>query len=274
MWCLGRLACVSIFLAGFIFSAAGSAWAGAWTQREGEGMLIVTTARRVAPVGGLTGGPVSSDTNISQMYLEYGLFDGLTIGAKSYVELSSTDLNGSSAAFGGFVRKRVWQDGQGGVGSVQFGYAHPIESLLGGSFTVADPGAVPEAHLAGLYGRGWADNAANRWGSAFISTGAAYHLRGEGTADDLRFEATAGYAPWRRLMGMISLYGLTPLGEGTSASLKVAPSIAYTMWPWLDRNEKKPRGPVKPNTIQLGISYDLLNQNDGLGVSISVWRRF
>jgi len=76
------------------------------------------------------------------------------------------------------------------------------------------------------------------------------------------------------LMGMVSVYGLAPLGEGTDPSLKVAPSIAFTMWPWIGRNEKKPRGPVRPNTIQLGVSYDLLNRDDGLGLSISVWRPF
>ena len=237
---------------------------------KGEGLVIVTTARRVAPMGALTGGPISSDTNISQIYLEYGLFDGLTIGAKSYIELSTTDLTDSSASLGGFVRKRVWQDGRGGVASAQFGYAHPIDSLLGSAFATSEPGAVPEAHLAGLYGRGWAGD----WGSAFISTGAAYHLRREGTTDDLRFELTTGYAPWRRFMGMVSFYGLTPLGKGTDPSLKVAPSIAFTMWPWIGRNEKKPRGPVHPTTIQLGVSYDLLKPDDGLGLSISIWRRF
>lgn len=270
MRCMGRLAWLSVFLVGFSLSAAGPACAGAWTQARGEGLAIVTTARRVAPIGALTGGPISRDTNISQIYLEYGLLDGLTIGAKSYIELSTTDLNGSSASLGGFVRKRVWQDGRGGVGSVQFGYAHPIESLLGSVFAQSEPGAVPEAHLAGLYGRGWAGD----WGRAFISTGAAYHLRREGTADDLRFEFTTGYAPWRRFMGMVSFYGLTPLGEGTDPSLKVAPSIAFTMWPWIGRNEKKPRGPVHPNTIQFGVSYDVLNRDDGLGLSISIWRPF
>ncbi len=81
MRCLGRLAWLSVFLVGSSISAVGPAFAGAWTQAKGEGLAIVTTARRVAPMGALTGGPISSDTNISQVYLEYGLFDGLTIGA-------------------------------------------------------------------------------------------------------------------------------------------------------------------------------------------------
>lgn len=270
MWCLGRQACVGFGGILCALTIADSASAGAWTRPEGEGMAIVTTGRRVAPMGGLTGGPVSSDTGISQIYLEYGLIEGLTIGAKSYIEISSTDISGSSAAVGGFIRKRVWQDDQGGVGSIQLGYSHPIESLLGATFELSEPGAVPEANIAALYGHGWAGD----WGSAFLSTGAAYHLRGEGTADDLRVELTGGYAPWRRVMGIVSLYGLAPLGPGTDASLKIAPSIAYTMWPWLERNEKKPIGPVRPNSIQLGVSYDLLNGSDGLGVSISMWRPF
>ncbi len=81
MRCSGRLACVSVLLVGLSLSATGPACAGAWTQAKGEGLAIVTTGRRVAPVGALTGGPISRDTNISQIYIEYGLFDGLTIGA-------------------------------------------------------------------------------------------------------------------------------------------------------------------------------------------------
>ena len=49
MRCLGRLACVSVFLVGFVLSAAGPACAGAWTQAKGEGLAITTTARRVGP---------------------------------------------------------------------------------------------------------------------------------------------------------------------------------------------------------------------------------
>ena len=111
------------------------------------------------------GGVADRAANINQTYLEYGISDELTLGAKIYIELSTTDLDRSSAAAGAFLRKRIWQDGQGGVASVQGGYAHPIESLIGGFFTLADPGAVPDAHLAGLYGRGWGDV----WSGGFIS---------------------------------------------------------------------------------------------------------
>jgi hypothetical protein len=267
---LGRSACVSVLSAAVLLCTGFPALAGAWTRAEGEGQVILTTARRMAPAGSIFSGVPDRDTNISQIYLEYGLLDGLTIGAKVYVELSTTDLDRSSAALGGFLRKRVWQDGMGSVASVEAGYAHPVESLLGRTFSVADPGAVPEAHLAGLYGHGWGD----AWSGAFVSTGAGYHWRGDGLADELRAEATAGYRPWRRVTGTVSLFGLAPLAGGSDPSLKIAPSVAYTLWPHIRRNDKKPEGPVRPNTVQLGVSYDLLNPGDGLGLSISIWRSF
>jgi hypothetical protein len=176
--------------------------AGAWTREKGDGQAIVTTARRMAPAGSMFGGAPNRDTTISQVYAEYGLLDGLTLGAKLYIELSTTDLDRSSAAFGGFLRKRLWQGG-GSVVSAEAGDAHPIDQWLGTAFEAADPGAVPEAHLAGFYGHGWGDV----WSGAFVSTGAGYQWRGGGQADDLRAEVTAGYKPTRRVMGMLSLYG-------------------------------------------------------------------
>lgn len=46
------------------------------------------------------------------------------------------------------------------------------------------------------------------------------------------------------------------------------------MWPFVKRNQKKPTDPVHPGTIQLGVSYDLLQPQEGLGAWISIWRHF
>ena len=263
----GRWLCTCLCLTAPALGPVGDARAGAWTRAAGEGILIATAARRASPISALTGGPVDEEANVSQMYLEYGLVEGLTVGGKLYLELSASDLEASSASLGGFVRKRLWQDGHGGVASVEGGYAHPVESLIGQGLELADPGAVPEAHLAGLYGRGWGGD----WGNAFLSTGTAYHWRGEGLADEIRYEVTGGYAPWENWMGIVSLYGLQPLGEGTDASLKVVPSIAYTF----PREEPEDgEDPGEPRTVQLGVSYDLLNRDNGLGISLSIWQPF
>ena len=64
-----------------------------------------------------------------------------------------------------------------------------------------------------------------------------------------------------------------PLGDG-DASLKLAPSVALTMWPFLGPNDKKPAEFAHPNTVQLGAVYDVLNPGDGLALNVSVWSRF
>lgn len=264
MGCLGRAAGLRIATVLLALLDPASAAAGAWTRPPGEGLLIATSGRRTAPVGALTGGPADTDANISQLYAEYGLIEGLTVGAKLYLELSTSEFEASQASLGGFVRKRLWHDGHGGVASVQAGYAHPIEEWVGNGLEFADPGAVPEAHLSGLYGRGWG----GEWGNAFLSTGVGYQWRSDGLADEIRAELTGGYAPWRGWMGILSLYALYPLSEGTDDSLKLAPSIAYTFPPGEEEDAPPPR------TIQLGVSYDLLNGDDGLGVLLSVWQPF
>ncbi len=267
---LGRWTCAALSVAGLALPPAGPALAGAWTRTAGEGLAIVTAARRVAPITSLAGGPIDADANVTQVYVEYGLVEGLTAGAKLYVELSASDLETSSASLGGFLRKRIWQDGHGGVASVQGGYAHPVESVIGQGLELADPGAAPEAHFAGLYGRGWEGN----WGNAFVSTGAGYHWRSEGLADEIRGEITGGYAPSRRWMGIVSLYGLYPLAAGTDVSLKIAPSIAYSFASDAESDTDDDTEARHARKVQLGISYDLLNGGDGLGVSLSVWQPF
>ena len=233
---LGRVAFRAAALIGACLLAPDLAEAGAWTRAKGDGVVIASTGRRVAPAGSIAGGPIEEDSNFTQIYLEYGLIEGLTIGAKTFVEL---------------------------------GYAHPIERMLGSRFAAVE-GAVPEAHLAGLYGHGWGGD----WGNAFVSTGAAFFNRQEGAAEDFRLELTGGYSPSKRIMGILGLYGLAPLGSGTDPSLRVAPSVAFTFWPKLDDGEADDTHRPKPKTLQLGFSFDLLNPDEGLGISLSVWNPF
>lgn len=259
-------ACAGVLFTALILTLPQPARPGAWTRPAGEGQVIVTAAYSSGPAGAILSDIPDRDINTSQIYLEYGLTDSLTVGGKAYVQISGLDPGDNSALAGAFLRQRVWQDGKGGVGSVEAGYAHPVESLFGRTFDAAAWGAVPEIHGAAHYGRGWGGD----WGSAFLSTGGGYYWRGDHAADNLRAEFTAGYAPWRWLMGMVSLYGLEPLGIGTERSLKIAPSIAFTYGNRGDDPEQKRH----PTTIQLGASYDLLNPEDGFGFSVSIWRGF
>ena len=47
-----------------------------------------------------------------------------------------------------------------------------------------------------------------------------------------------------------------------------------TFWPKLKEGEERAEDRPNPMTLQLGVNYDALNPNDGLGISLSIWRRF
>ena len=254
--------------------AAGDAAAGAWTLAEGTGQVITTTGRKIAPVGAFMGGAADSDAISSQIYAEYGVADGWTVGLAAYGEFSTTDAEDMELRLGGHVRHRVWTGEKGDTASIQAGFSAPVESWLGKLAPESLPDSVPEAHLRALYGRGWQTG----WGNSFVSAEAGFHWRGERADDELRFDVTAGHEAWKGVLGLFSVFTALPLGGGdkggSDATLKLAPSIAYTLWPWLGENDKKPSGPLYPNTIQLGIVWDALNPDDGLGVQISIWKSF
>jgi hypothetical protein len=261
----------SILVAISVCLAAGDAAAGAWTLPEGTGLLITTAGRKIAPIGAFTGGAARSDANSTQIYAEYGVADGWTVGAVAYGEVSTTDLEDIELRLGGHLRHRVWTGEAGDVASVQAGFSVPVESWLGELAPDSLPQSVPEVHLRGLYGRGWQTG----WGSSFVSTEAGFTWRGERAADELRLETSAGHEAWRGVLGLLGVFAAVPVGDGPSdASLKLAPSLAYTFWPRLGENDKKPAGPLTPNTVQLGVVWDALNPDDGLGVQLSVWRSF
>ena len=249
---------------------AGEAAAGAWTLAKGEGQVIMTTGRRIAPVGAFLGGAADEDENSSQLFVEYGVADGWTLGAALYADFSALDAQAMEIRLGAHVRHRIWQRPKGDVVSLQAGISAPVEKWLIGNLADSLPGSVPEAHIRALYGRGWQSG----WGNSFVSAEAGFHWRGERAADEFRLDVTAGTEPWKGVLGLLGVYSIVPvIGDG-DASLKLAPSIAYTLWPRLGPNDKKPFGELNPNTVQLGLVYDVLNPEDGLGVTISVWRDF
>ena len=267
-----RTAAVGGFLALLVLQPQ-VARSGAWTRPAGEGQAIVSLSHGTGPGGAVLDGVPDRELETTQLYVEYGLTDGLTLGGKAYAQISLDEPRDSSALVGGFLRHRVWQDsweGHGAIASVEAGYSHPADDLVGADFTEDAPGAAPEAYGSALYGHSWWGD----WGSAFLSTGVSYYWRGEGEADNLRAEATAGYAPEPWVMGMLSLYGLEPLGDGTDRSLKIAPSVAFTMAPFGKGDGDEAAQRRRKLTLQLGASYDVLNPGDGVGVSISIWHPF
>lgn len=251
--------------------AVTEAAAGAWTHAKGSGQIIMMTGRKIAPVGAYFSGLPEKDSNSAQIFIEYGVAERWTLGATLQSDISTTDLEALEIRAGAHLRHRLWQSGHGDVVSAQLGFAAPIERwIIGEELANGLPHSVPEAHIRALYGRGWG------WGlgNSFVSTEGGFHWRGESAANELQLDTTIGHEAWKGVLGLLGIHGALPLGGGGERSLKLAPSIAWTIWPRIGPNDKKPAGKVNPNTIQLGIIWDALNPRDGLGAQISIWRSF
>ena len=249
----------------------GDALAGAWTQPEGEGQVIVSGSVGVAPFTGFQGDVGDTGSSFTSLFFEYGMIEGLTVGGTAFVEMPSDDADPTANA-GIFLRKRLWQGEAGDVASVQVGYVQPLDDLFGDGFGGPDAHPTHELSLRALYGRGFGGD----WGSAFVSLEGGYHAQLDGADDEIRADVTAGYAPYPCCLGMLSFYSTVPLGDMDDAAVKLAPSFAYTF------NARDPSAPepgedadvATPFTLQIGVSQDLLNLDDGFGVQTSIWRPF
>ncbi|MGF1444994.1 MAG: hypothetical protein ACFBRM_02205 [Pikeienuella sp.] len=247
--------------------AAEAAQAGAWTQNPGAGQVISSVSRRAAPISSFAGGPADDDATFTSLFFEYGVIEGLTVGGTVFIEVQSMGSGGNTAELGIFLRKRFWQGEQGDVAAVQIGAKQPVNDLLGDSFGGPDSDPTQEVSLRLLYGRGFGFD----WGNAFLSTEAGYHLQTDGDDDELRADITVGAQPWDCCMLLLSAYGTYPLGDADGAALKIAPSATYSFSLF---SQTEDESPPKKTTLQLGLSQDLLNIDEGVGFQFSVWQPF
>ncbi|MEM7424306.1 MAG: hypothetical protein AAF334_11340, partial [Pseudomonadota bacterium] len=170
---------------------------------------------------------------------------------------------------GGFVRHRVWQGSAGDVLSVEAGISVPIEALLFDD-TLAAPDSVMDGFASLQYGRGW------QWamGDSFVSTGVGFLMRGGDEANELRAGLTVGHTPMRPLLGLLDLAVEVPMSGDEDAALIVSPSVAWTFYPWLAANDRKPIDAPTPTTLQVGGRVDALKPEDGIALFFGVWHRF
>lgn len=243
--------------------------AGAWTLPEGQGQLIGTSSRLVAPVRAWFGGVAETDKATSQLFVEYGAWDDLTVGVTLSGEYTLA-LDNIETRLGGHVRHRFWTSDAGDVLSAQFGVSVPIERWFGDRVISDETRTAAEVDLRVLYGRGWQWD----WGNSFVSGELGLRVRGERLDEQLRFDATVGHEPLRGLLFLTSVFSSFPLGNQDEVSIKLSPSLAYTLWPNLGKNDKKPWQPISPQTLQLGVTWDAARPGSGLEVGISVWRPF
>lgn len=250
----------------------GRAQGGAWTQSEGALSVYVTSGTRMAPVSALAGTSLpEDDQSFTAGLAEYGLTPDLTLGLRLFGAWSVTDPDDVTLAVGGLARYRLWTGESGGVASVQAGVMLPAERWLGNGLGDSRPDSVPELELRALYGHGWATG----WGHSFVSAEAGFRHRGEGQENELLFDATIGHRWNKWFQPLVSVFSRYPMGDSEDAQLTISPSLAYTFWPWSwSDNDKRQPITGRPKTLQIGISYDTLSPEDGLGVFVAYWMRF
>lgn len=266
------LRCLTIALC--LMPAVASA--GAWPAPEGGGQTIVTNTRKVDRPRNLIGGEPTQVRNEVSLFGEYGLTEKTTLGLVISGGFNESTPNGLpdeidvELQIGGHVRHVIWQGEDGDVTSVQIGVSFPAERWLGESLGDNRPGSVSEAYVSVLYGHSWQFD----WSNMFLSTGLEFRARGEGQDEEIKLIATGGVQPHARLLGLLDLRWTEPLGDVGRASLKLTPSLALVMLPWVAENEKKPELASLPTTLQFGATWDAYTPADGIAFNISVWRPF
>ena len=251
----------------------GLAAGGAWTQPEGQGQIILSGSIGVAPVFGVSNDVGDTESSFTSLFVEYGVMEGLTVGGTAFIELPEGSRTDNTANIGLLARKRLWQGDRGDVASVQVGFVQPLDDVMGDSYGGPGTDQTHELSLRLLYGRGFGGD----WGTAFVSTEGGFHKQLDGDEDELRVDATAGYAAKPCCLWMLSGYATLPLGDADDASLRLGPSFAYSLRrdPTGEEGDgDAPPEPEKVLTLQLGISQDVLNIEDGFGVQLGIWRPF
>lgn len=239
--------------------------AGAWTLEEGVGQSILTLSYQVSPTAALISRQPTREEATTQVYIEYGLFDDLTLGLTTYGEFES--LTGETdTRWGLHVRQRLWQGQDGSIVSAQFGGETTISRWIG---LPTPPGSVTEFDARMLYGTSWQLD----WANSYISTELGYRVRLDGEADEIRFDATGGLEPWDGVLGLFTVAAVAPLGAG-DGKFEITPSVAFTLWPRVGPNDKKPDLANRPPVLQLGVGVDTLNMDRGLKISAGLWRWF
>jgi len=219
-----------------IFCAAPlhSAWAGAWTQQQGKGLVIATLAHSVADSGfgdAGQGAPVADFRKTElRAYLEYGVTDWATFVAQPEWRDKKTGSGQGEAVRGlgridaGF-RLRLWSD-DSRVVSVQATGRMPGAS---DDLAPANGGDTDwEADARVLYGRGFSLFGRH----AFTDMQVGYRVRFGAPADELRLDVTAGIDVTPKVLALAQSFNSVSVGSAEAPFLptrehKVSASLVY-----------------------------------------------
>jgi len=286
------LSIYAYFIAALIFNS--HAYAGAWTQKKGQGLFILGSSYYRAEDFVNNFGKRQSQPRYQKFeinpYVEYGLTDSVTLGANLSLQYTrqnssstftqqitpfttlTTTINGAynNAGIGDsefFVRKRLYQK-DGFVLS-----AEPMVKLPSpySYMRLPDIGSThPDAGLTLAGGYGFSAYGQNH----FINVDTGYRHRLGNPKDQIRASVTVGIGldpDWmvmpqlfvtQRTSSPSQVVGFSQSPVNDYNNSKAQLSLIYTMW--------------DNTSVQVGGFYDLSSRNSstGEGVLVALWRHF
>ena len=249
----------------------GTAFAGAWPAPEGVTQYIVTTSLKGEDAGDIAGILNDEDArNEISLYAEHGLTEDTTGGLTVYAGFDRAELSYAEVEIGAFLRHRFWSNEMGDVASFEFGINLPAERWIGSDLGANRDNSVNEAFGSLMYGIGRQLD----WANVFASSGMEYRARGGGKADEVTLFTTLGVQPHDRFIGLLDIWLQKPVDGDDPLRLKLTPSVGVILRPWMWENEKKKGQLSYPTTLQLGMTYDTLNPEDGVSLNLSIWKSF
>ena len=259
-------------------SCASPAFAGAWTQKAGSGIFIVTAGTYTADNYFNNSSHKQPQPQFSKYelnpYLEYGWTDSTTLGANLLLDRAHQDGGPGSTGHTNwnlgdsefFLRSRLWQK-DGFVLSAQ-----PMIKLPSPESGHAQPpigGIYPDAGfgLSGGYGF-------PAWGlNHFMNVDTQYRYRFGAPHDQVRLDITAGIGVTPKWMLMPQLFQTWRTASSPAAPFTNSPANDYdetrlqlsAVYRW--RSE---------TSFQFGAFDDVAGKNTGTGhgVLVALWRNF
>lgn len=235
--------------------AVNTVFAAAWTRPPGTSFTAQSTKFYTTELTSDNELPFRKITATS--YVEYGLFEAVTIGGELDYAMRADGAEESLAR--GFVRTRLWK-GDNDVLSAEVSGAYPVMGSLTAETSARD--VTPDLRLGLAYGRGLAWGA-GAWAEAFVS----FRKRFRSPADEIKLDLTLGYRPTDKIVMMAQAFGTLGLrNEGAFGAnydaLKLSASAGYRI------TEKR--------TLLLVVSQDVLGRNIDLGTEIgfTIWTKF
>lgn len=258
---------------------AGQAYAGAWTLEAGKGQLIMTGLYQSADHLWNNRGNKQPQAEYQKYelnpYMEYGLADGLTVGANLSLQRAqqdATSVTSSESNWGigdseFFVRKRLWQ---------RDGFILSSESLIklpspefshDGAPGIGSPN--PDMGTGLSAGYGFSAHGLNH----FAALDTQYRYRFGRQKDQLKIATTVGISTSEKWMVMPQAFFTYRISDPKTASFTQSSGDDYNQIRLQLSTVYKVREDV---SLQFGGFHDVSGKNSGIGkgVLFSVWKQF